>query len=154
MANQSQVLTLHQIAETARRDLMLCGIALDDAARLRGKDLLDLRRTLTAPVMAWKLRVARRHRAAAKRRIDALHAALHDRASLGVHNADLWSAITRAVDALALSRWLNTRSLAPEDVAPARATVQLLQDELATLLGLLHELAWPDEVPETQLERT
>ncbi len=71
-----------------------------------------------------------------------------------MHNADLWSAITRAVDALALSRWLNTRSLAPEDVAPARATVLLLQDELATLLGLLHELAWPDEVPETQLERT
>jgi hypothetical protein len=139
------VQTLHDIAEQARRDLMSCSFALDEAAATRGKDVLELRRTLTAPLRQWKLFVARKHRAAAKRRIDALHAALHDRASLGVHNADLWSAIMRAVDAVALSRWLNTPTLAPEDVAPARATVHLLLDELADLIGLLHELAWPDE---------
>lgn len=137
--------TLHDIAEQARRDLMSCSFALDAAAATRGKDVLELRRTLTAPLRHWKLLVARKHRTAAKRRIDALHAALHERASLGVHNADLWSAITRAVDALALSRWLNTRTLAPEDVATSRATVHLLLGELAELTGLLHELAWPDE---------
>ena len=136
--------TLHDIAEQARRDLMSCSFALDEAGSPR-KDLLELRRTLTAPRRHWKLFVARKHRAAAKRRIDALHSALHDRASLGVHNADLWSAVTRAVDALALSRWLNARTLAAEDVAPSRATVHLLLKELDDLIGLLHELAWPDE---------
>jgi hypothetical protein len=138
------VQSLHEIAEAARRDLMSCSLALDGAAT-RGRDVLELRRTLTAPVRQWKLIVARKHRAAAKRRIDSLHAALHDRASLGVHNADLWSAIMRAVDALALSRWLNMKTLAPADVAPARATVHLLLGELADLIGLLHDLAWPDE---------
>lgn len=147
--------TLHEIAEAARHDLLLCSFALDEAAAARGsgRDVLGLRRTLTAPHMRWKLYRARRYRAAAKRRIDALHLALHDRASLGVHNADLWSAITRSVDALALSRWLSARTLAPEDVAPARTTVQILMTELAALIGLVHELAWPDEVPPTELER-
>jgi hypothetical protein len=139
------VQTLHAIAEAARRDLMSCSFALDEAAATRGKDVLELRRTLTAPLRQWKLHLARKHRAGAKRRIDSLHAALHDRASLGVNNADLWSAIIRAVDALALSRWLNMKTLAPEDVAPARATVHLLLGELAELIGLLDELAWPDE---------
>ena len=143
---------MHEIAEAARRDLMLCSFALDEAAAMRRKDLLDLRRTLTAPVMHWKLYLARKHRTAAKRRIDALHAALHDRASLGVHNADLWSAITRAVDALALSRWLNAKQLAPEDLAPARTTVHIMLTEIVDLIALLHELAWPDEMPETRLE--
>lgn len=148
--------TLHEIAEAARRDLLLCSFALDEAATVRGagKDRLGLRRTLTAPHVRWKLFRARRHRATAKRRIEALHLALHDRAGLGVHNADLWSAITRAVDALALSRWLSAKSLAPEDVAPSRTTVQILMTELSQLIGLLHELAWPDEAPPpTQLER-
>ena len=145
---------LHEIAEAARHDLMLCSFALDEAAAMRGRDLLELRRTLTAPIQRWKLYRARRHRAAAKGRIDALHAALHDRASLGVHNADLWSAITRAVDALALSRWLNAKQLAPEDLAPARTTVHILLTEIVDLIGLLHELAWPDEMPSPQLERT
>jgi len=121
----------------------MCGFALEDAARMRGKDLLDL---VTAPVVRWKLRVARGHRAAAKRLVDRLHAALHDRAALGVHNADLWSAITRAVDALALSRWMNTRELAPVDIRTANATVHILLGELADLIGLLHELAWPAEM--------
>ena len=138
--------TLHDIAEAARRDLMSCSHALE-AAGTRGKDLLELRRTLTAPLRRWKLAVARKHRTAAKRRIDALHSALHDRASLGVHNADLWSAITRAVDALALSRWLNTRTLAPEDIVTSRATVHILLGELADLIALLDDLAWPDELP-------
>jgi hypothetical protein len=142
------VQTPHQIAEAARHDLMSCSFAIDEAVAARGangRDVLGLRRTLTAPLLHWKLFLARKHRAAAKRSIDALHAALHDRAGLGVHNADLWSAITRAVDAIALSRWLNTRSLAPQDVAPARTTVHILLTELAELIGLLHELAWPDE---------
>jgi hypothetical protein len=138
------VQTLHDIAEQARRELMACSFALDEAGSPR-KHWLELRRTLTAPRRQWKLYVARKHRTAAKRRIDALHAALHDRASLGVHNADLWSAVTRAVDALALSRWLNAESLAAEDVAPSRATVHLLLGELADLMALIHELAWPDE---------
>jgi hypothetical protein len=142
--------TLHDIAEAARHDLMLCSFALDEAASLRRKDLLDLRRTLTAPFMRWKLSRARKHRASAARRIDSLHAAMHDRASLGVHNADLWSAITRAIDALALSRWLSARHLAPEDIAPARMTVQILLGEIADLIGLLHDLAWPDEMQPAQ----
>jgi hypothetical protein len=148
------VQSLHEIAEAARHDLMLCSFALDEAAATRRTSLFELRRTLTAPILRWKLFLARRYRSAAKRRIDLLHAALHDRASLGVHNADLWSAVTRTVDALALSRWLNTRTLAAPDIAPARATVHLLLEELGKLVGLLHELAWPDEVPPTQLERT
>lgn len=138
--------TPHQIAEAARHDLLSCSFALDEAAATRRKDLLDLRRTLTAPVLYWKLFRARKHRASAKRRIDSLHEALHDRASLGVHNAELWSAVTRAVDALALSRWLNATHLASEDIAHGRATVHLLLAELGTLIGMLHELAWPDEI--------
>ena len=51
----------------------------------------------------------------------------------------------RAVDALALSRWLNTRELRAEDVVPARATVHILLDGLQELIALLDELAWPDE---------
>ncbi len=139
--------TPHDIAETARHDLLLCSFALDDAAATRRRDLLDLRRTLTAPLLHWKLFLARRHRTAAKRRIDSLHDALHDRASLGVHNADLWSAITRAVDGIALSRWLNTKQLASEDIAHGRTTVHILLTDLAGLIGMLHELAWPDEMP-------
>jgi hypothetical protein len=142
--------SLHELAEAARQDLMLCSFALDEAAARRGRDLIDM---LTAPGLHWKLSRARKHRASARRRIAALHEALHDRASLGVHNADLWSAITRAVDALALSRWLGTRELAAQDIAPARTTVQILLSDIAELIGLLHELAWPDEMPETQLER-
>jgi len=126
---------------------MQCSYALDEAGKLRGNDLLDV---VTAPLVRWKLRLARQHRATAKRKIDALHMSLHDRASLGVHNADLWSAITRAVDSVALSRWLNTRELAPVDIGPARATVQILMSELADLIGLLHELAWPDEMATDQ----
>jgi hypothetical protein len=145
------VQSLHEIAEAARQDLMQCSYALDEAVGKRGRDLLDV---LTAPALHWKLFLARKHRAAAKRRIDALHGALHDRASLGVHNADLWSAITRAVDALALSRWLNTRELAAQDIQPGRTTVHILLGELADLIGLLHELAWPDEMPEVQIETT
>ena len=117
------------------------------------RDLFDVRRTLVSPAMRWKLFRARKHRNAAKRRLDALHAALHDRASLGVHNADLWSAITRAVDALALSRWLTADTLAREDLSPARTTVQILLADLDELIGLLRELAWPDELPDTQLDR-
>ncbi len=139
--------TLRDIAEAARRDLMACSHALAEAEPPRGRDVLELRRTLTAPRRHYKLRVARKHRRSARRQIDALHAALHERASLGVQNADLWSAITRAVDALALSRWLHTRTLAPEDVVPSRATVLLLLGELADLIGLLDDLAWPDELP-------
>ena len=139
--------TLHDIAEAARRDLMSCSHALE-AAGTRGKDLLELRRTLTAPLRRWKLAVARKHRTAAKRRIDALHSALHDRASLGVHNADLWSAITRAVDGISLSRWLNAKRLASEDIAHGRTTVQILMTDLAGLIGMLHELAWPAEIPD------
>lgn len=136
---------------------MLCSFALDEAAgmlRTIKWDVFDLRRTVGTPLMHWRLFLARKHRTAAKKRIDALHAALHDRASLGVHNADLWSAIMRAVDALALSRWLTAETLAREDLAPARTTVHILLGELADLMGLLHELAWPDEMPQTQLERS
>jgi hypothetical protein len=133
----------HAIAEAARHELMMCGFALEEAAGLRGKDMLDV---LTAPLVRWKLRVARNHRAAAKRLVDRLHMALHDQATLGVHNADLWSAITRAVDAVALSRWLNTRELARVDISTSNATVHILLGELADLIGLLHELAWPDEM--------
>jgi hypothetical protein len=141
------VQTLRDIAEAARRDLMSCTHALAAAAPPQGRDVLELRRTLTAPLRRYKLRVAGKHRRAARRSIDALHAALHDRASLGVQNADLWSAITRAVDALALSRWLHTRTLGPEAVMPSRATVHILLGELADLIGLLDDLAWPDELP-------
>jgi hypothetical protein len=148
---------IHDIAEAARRELMLCSFALDEAAGMLAaikRDLFDVRRTLVRPALQWKLFLARRHRGAAKKRLDALHAALHDRAGLGVHNADLWSAITRAVDALALSRWLTAESLAREDLAPARTTVHILLTDLGELIGLLHELAWPDEMPRTELERS
>jgi hypothetical protein len=73
--------------------------------------------------------------------------ALHDRASLGVHNADLWSAIMRGVDALALSRWLASDSLTVVDVRPARQTVQIMLTDLSELIGLLHDLEWPSEAP-------
>jgi hypothetical protein len=142
--------SLHELAETARSALVLCSVAIEEAAT-PGKDLLDLRRTLTAPRRYWKLLVARRHRARARRHLARLHEGLHDMASLGVHNADLWSAITRSVDALALSRWLNADSLAPEDLAPAAETVHLLLRELTDLIALLHELAWPDEMPSGSL---
>jgi hypothetical protein len=138
--------SLHELAEAARQDLMLCSCALDEAAARRGRDLLDV---LTAPGLYWKLSRARKHRAAARRQVTALHEALHDRASLALHNPDLWSAIMRAVDALALSRWLCTEELAAQDIAPARTTVHILLSDLAELIGLLHELAWPDEMPES-----
>src|SRR6185503_5871238 len=95
VANHALVPSPHELAEAARHALMQCSYALDEAGKLRGNDLLDV---VTAPLVRWKLRLARQHRATAKRKIDALHMSLHDRASLGVHNADLWSAITRAVD--------------------------------------------------------
>ena len=122
---------------------MACAFALDEATKYRGTRLMDI---VDVPFLHVHLRTARKHRAAAKRYINALHTALHDRASLGVHNADLWSAITRSADSLALSRWLNTETLTRVDIAPARETVQLLLSELADLIGLLHELAWPDEM--------
>jgi pyruvate/oxaloacetate carboxyltransferase len=96
---------------------------------------------------AWRLFRARRHRAAAKKQIDELHMALHDRASLGVQNADLWSAIMRGVDALALSRWLAADELTAADVRPARQTVQIILRDLTDLIGLLSELEWPGEQP-------
>jgi hypothetical protein len=136
--------TLHEIAQTARRELILCSLALD-GIEVNGRDVLELRRTLGAPVRYYRLQIARRHRAAAKRHIDHLHGALHEHASLGVRNGDLWSGITRAVDSLSLSRWLNTTTLTAADVAPARTTVHILLTELTTLLGQLHELAWPNE---------
>ena len=141
--------SLQDIAETARRELMSCSHALDEAAGVRGK-LFDV---VERPFLMWKLRLVRKHRAAAKRNINTLHAELHDRASLGVANADLWSAITRAVDALALSRWLNTREITIVDIAPARETVHLLLAELTTLLALLDELSWPDEAKQQPSDR-
>ena len=133
------------IAQAARRELMLCGVALEDAHTALPSKLLALPPVVTAPLRAWRLFRARRHRAAAKAHIDRLHMALHDRASLGVHNADLWSAIMRAVDALSLSRWLAADALTVADVPPARQTVQLMLRDLSDLLGLLRELQWPGE---------
>ena len=141
------VARLQDIAQAARRELMLCGVALEDAHVTVPSKLLALPAAMTAPLRAYKLFRARRHRAAAKREIDRLHMALHDRASLGVHNADLWSAIMRGVDALALSRWLATDELPASDVRPARQTVQIILRDLTELVALLDELEWPDEAP-------
>jgi hypothetical protein len=127
---------------------MLCALALDDALPPRGADVLEVRHTLSLPWRYWKLSRARKHRAAAKRLLDQLHARLHDRASLGVANAELWTAIMRGVDALALSRWLGQPALAPEDVRPARATVHIMLGDISELLGQLHELEWPSEAPD------
>lgn len=138
--------SLQEIAEAARHQLMLCSLALDDAST-PARDPFEIRRTVTAPLRYVRLKQARRHRAQAKRHIDRLHGALHERASLGVRNGDLWSAITRGVDAIALSRWLNTSALTAADVPPARATVHILLGELADLLGQLAELEWPGERP-------
>lgn len=138
---------LHAIAEAARRELMLCGVALDGAHVALPAKLLAVPPVVTAPIRAWRLFRARRHKAAAKAHIDRLHMALHDRASLGVHNADLWSAIMRGVDALSLSRWLASDSLTVVDVRPARQTVQIMLTDLSELIGLLHELEWPSEAP-------
>jgi alanyl-tRNA synthetase len=96
---------------------------------------------VTAPLRAWKLFWARRHRARAVKAIDELHMALHDRASLGVQNADLWSAIMRGVDALALSRWLRADTIAASEVRPARQTLQILITDLG-------EVYSPDMVAE------
>jgi hypothetical protein len=139
------VQALHDIAQAARRELMLCGVALEDAQTSLPSKLLALPPVVTAPMRAWRLFRARRHRAAAKDHIDRLHIALHDRASLGVHNADLWSAIMRGVDALALSRWLAADELTAADVRPARQTVQIILRDLSELIGLLSELEWPGE---------
>ena len=138
---------LLDIAKAARRELMLCGVALEDAHSELPSKMLALPPVVTSPVRAWRLFRARRHRAAAKKHINELHMALHDRASLGVHNADLWSAIMRGVDALALSRWLAADELSAADVRPARQTVQIILRDLADLIGLLNELEWPGEQP-------
>jgi hypothetical protein len=139
------VQALQDIAQAARRELMLCGVALEDAHTSLPSKLLALPPVVTAPVRAWRLFRARRHRAAAKEHIDRLHMALHDRASLGVHNADLWSAIMRGVDALSLSRWLAADVLTAADVRPARQTVQIILRDLSELIALLGELEWPGE---------
>jgi hypothetical protein len=139
------VQALHDIAQAARRELMLCGVALEDAHTSLPSKLLALPPVVTAPLRAFRLFRARRHRAAAKKHLDELHMALHDRASLGVHNADLWSAIMRGVDALALSRWLAADELTAADVRPARQTVQIILRDLSELIGLLNELEWPGE---------
>lgn len=124
----------HEIATSVHQHLLQCSEALDEAARRRGRDLLDV---LTAPALHLKLARARKLRAAARRDLDLLHDALHDRTSLSSHGADAWAAIIRAVDALALSRWLNTASLGAADIAPARETVQILLRELSRLLALI-----------------
>ncbi len=134
---------LHDIADLARRELTLCGLALDGAQAELPTKLLALPPTVTAPLRAWKLFWARRHRARAIRAIDELHMALHDRASLGVHNADLWSAIMRGVDALALSRWLRADTIAASDVRPARQTLQILITDLGEVIALIRELEAP-----------
>jgi hypothetical protein len=126
---------------------MLCGVALDGAHVALPAKLLAVPPVVTAPIRAWRLFRARRHKAAAKAHIERLHMALHDRASLGVQNADLWSAIMRGVDALSLSRWLASDSLTVVDVRPARQTVQIMLTDLSELIGLLHELEWPSEAP-------
>jgi hypothetical protein len=126
---------------------MLCGVALDFAHSSLPTKLLALPPAVTAPLRAWRLFWARRHRANAKAFIDRLHMTLHDRASMGVHNADLWSAIMRGVDALSLSRWLRADTLTVADVLPARQTVELMLRDLAELLALLRELEWPSEAP-------
>ena len=139
--------SLHEMAEAARHELMLCQLALDDAHAARPTSLLDKIVPALKPIRAWKLHRARRHRAAARDLIERLHATLHDRASLGRHNADLWVAIMRGVDALLMSRWLNAHALAAPAVAPARAPGHIMLGDLAELLGHLHELQWPGEAP-------
>ena len=134
---------LHDIADLARRELTLCGLALDGAAAELPTKLLALPPTVTAPLRAWKLFWSRRHRARAIKAIDELHMALHDRASLGVQNADLWSAILRGVDALALSRWLRADTIAASDVRPARQTLQILNTDLGEVIALIAELERP-----------
>lgn len=136
---------LLDIARAALKELVLCAIALQDAhARLPSK-LLALPPIVTEPMRAWKRLQARRHRAAAKRHIDELHMALHDHASMGVRNADLWSAIMRGVDALSLSRWLATDTLGAPDVLPSAASVDLIKRDLNEVIDLLNELEWPGE---------
>jgi hypothetical protein len=135
--------SLHDIADLARRELTLCGLALDGAQADLPTKLLALPPTVTAPRRAWKLFWARRHRARAVKAIDELHMALHDRASLGVQNADLWSAIMRSVDALALSRWLRADTIAASDVRPARQTLQILITDLGEVIALIGELEAP-----------
>ncbi|HUS32185.1 MAG TPA: hypothetical protein VMZ53_26980 [Kofleriaceae bacterium] len=137
--------SLRDIAQAARRELMLCGVALEDAHTSLPSKLLALPPVVTAPMRAWRLFRARRHRAAAKKHLDELHIALHERASLGVLNADLWSAIMRGVDALALSRWLATDELTAADVRPSRQTVQIILRDLSELIELLSELEGPGE---------
>lgn len=145
------VKSLHELAESARYELMQCQLALGDASEPRGKifldRLVDRIMPLPSPLRAWKLYRARKHRAAARKLIARLHTKLHDSASLGRHNADLWLTIMRGVDALSTSRWLNTDSLAKADVAPARATVHIILGDLTEVLGHLHELQWPGESP-------
>jgi hypothetical protein len=132
---------LHDIADAARRELTLCGLALAGAGSDLPTKLLALPPTVTAPLRAWRLMRARRHRARAAKKIDELHMALHDRA--GVTNADLWSAILRGVDALALSRWLRADTLTAADVRPARQTLQILITDLGEVIALLRELDPP-----------
>jgi hypothetical protein len=136
---------LLDIAQAARRELMLCGVALEDAHSALPSKLLALPPVVTAPLRAWKLFLARRHRSAAKKQINELHMAMHDRASMGVLNADLWSAIMRSVDALSLSRWLAANALTAADVRPARQTVHLILRDLGEVIDLLTELEWPGE---------
>lgn len=135
--------SLHDIADLARRELTLCGLALDGAQAELPTKLLALPPTVTAPLRAWKLFWARRHRQRAVKAIDELHMALHDRASLGVTNADLWSAIMRGVDALALSRWLRQDTIAASDVRPALQTLQILITDLGEVIALIRELERP-----------
>lgn len=144
MGLKAAVRSLQEIAETARHELMLCALALDDAEP-PPPDLLGLHRAVTAPLRFVRLKQAQRHRTIAKRHINRLHATLHERAFLGVRNGELWSAIMRGVDALSLSRWLTADALTPADLAPARATVHILLGDLADLLGMLGELEWPGE---------
>ncbi|NVB83448.1 MAG: hypothetical protein HOV81_34060 [Kofleriaceae bacterium] len=145
------VKSLHELAEAARHELMQCQFALDDAAAPRERifldRLIDRFVRLPSPIRLWKLHRARKHRAAARELIARLHTKLHDTASLGRHNADLWMTIMRGVDALSTSRWLNTDALGKADVAPARATVHIILGDLSEVVGHLHELQWPGEAP-------
>jgi len=137
--------SLYDIADLARRELTLCGLALDGAQADLPTKLLALPPTVTAPLRAWKLFWARRHRARAVKAIDELHMALHDRAGAAgrVQNADLWSAIMRGVDALALSRWLRADTIAASEVRPARQTLQILITDLGEVIALIRELEAP-----------
>ena len=132
---------LLDIAEAARRELTLCGLALAGAHSGLPTKLLALPPTLTAPLRTYRLMRARRHRANAAKKIDELHMALHD--LVGVTNADLWSAILRGVDALALSRWLRADTLTAADVRPARQTLQILITDIGEVIALLRELEAP-----------